>query len=62
MGWKMRFTYDKHEHPKLNANDQEGDVSRNLHHHRLTLLNRGIALRTYEEKPRRPMTYDFFFK
>ena len=28
MGWKMRFTYDKHQHPTLNANNQEGDVTR----------------------------------
>ena len=28
MGWKMRFTYDKHQHPTLNANNQEGDVRR----------------------------------
>ena len=66
MGWKMRFTYEKYDNPTLNSVDEEEEqeqeeVTRKLNRHRQPQLFQR-SFRNYKEKPKREMSYDFFFK
>ena len=68
MGWRMRFTYEKYHNPTLNSVDEEEEheheqelVTRKLNRHRQPQLFKR-SFTNYEEKPKREMAYNFFFK